>query len=207
LEQVILNVEPREKTAKKFKEEGYVPAVIYGNGSEPKSVKIPEMSLKKMLAVHGQNVKLWVECGEDKKFGFIKEIQRQPVTNKIRHIDIQLVARDKDVKIQIPIIFDGEEALKKIQLQLQIRKAIVEVFGKIDLMPDVIHVDVSKKERNDTITFEEFKLDSSLKSSDNEDEVYGTITSFIIEEEEEEEVVAPVAPVAADAAAPVTPAK
>jgi len=206
LEQVILNVEPREKTAKKFKEEGYVPAVIYGNGSEPKSVKIPEMSLKKMLAVHGQNVKLWVECGEDKKFGFIKEIQRQPVTNKIRHIDIQLVARDKDVKIQIPIIFDGEEALKKIQLQLQIRKAIVEVFGKIDLMPDVIHVDVSKKERNDTITFEEFKLDSSLKSSDNEDEVYGTITSFIIEEEEEE-VVAPVAPVAADAAAPVTPAK
>jgi len=206
LEQVILNVEPREKTAKKFKEEGYVPAVIYGNGSEPKSVKIPEMSLKKMLAVHGQNVKLWVECGEDKKFGFIKEIQRQPVTNKIRHIDIQLVARDKDVKIQIPIIFDGEEALKKIQLQLQIRKAIVEVFGKIDLMPDVIHVDVSKKERNDTITFEAFNLDASLKSSDNEDEVYGTITSFIIEEEEEE-VVAPVAPVAADAAAPVTPAK
>lgn len=200
MEQVILNVEPREKTAKKFKEEGYVPAVIYGNGSEAKSVKIPEVSLKKMLSVHGQNVKLWVECGEDKKFGFIKEIQRQPVTNKIRHIDIQLVARDKDVKIQIPIIFDGEEALKKIQLQLQIRKAIVEVFGKIDLMPDVIHVDVAKKERNDTITFEDFKLDASLKSSDNDDEVYGTITSFIIEEEVEEEV----APVA-DATAAVAP--
>lgn len=204
MEQVILKVEPREKTAKKFKEEGYVPAVIYGNGSEAKSVKINEVSLKKMLSVHGQNVKLWVECGEDKKFGFIKEIQRQPVSNKIRHIDVQLVARDKDVKIQIPIIFDGEEALKKIQLQLQIRKAFVEVFGKIDLMPDTIHVDVSKKERNDTVTFEQFNLDPSLKSADNEDEVYGTVTSFIIEEEE---VVAPAATDATAAVAPAATAK
>ncbi len=202
MEQVILNVEPREKTSKKFKEEGFIPAVIYGNGSkEATSVKIQEIALKKILSKHGSNVKLWVACGEDKKFGFIKEIQRQPVTNKIRHIDVQLVSRDKDVKIQIPIIFDGEEALKKVQLQLQIRKAFVEVFGKIDLMPDVIRVDVSAKERNDTITFEQFKLDENLKSADKDDEVYGTITSFIIEEEVEE--VKP----AADAVAPVADAK
>lgn len=188
MEQIVLDVEQRIQKTKKFKEEGFIPGVIYGGKTEnTKSVKIPEVSLKKILSKHGSNVKLWVKYGDEKKFGFIKEIQRQPLTNKIIHIDVQLVSKDQNIKMQIPIVFKGEEELKANQLQIQAHKLDVEVLGKIDLMPEVVYVDVSKKNAGDTIVFEDFNLDKNIKAHDKEDEIYATITKLIIEEETEDE--------------------
>lgn len=188
MEQIVLDVEQRIQKTKKFKEEGFIAGVIYGGKTEnTKAVKIPEVSLKKILSKHGSNVKLWVKYGDEKKFGFIKEIQRQPLTNKIIHIDVQLVSKDQNIKMQIPIVFKGEEELKANQLQIQAHKLDVEVLGKIDLMPEVVYVDVSKKNAGDTIVFEDFNLDKNIKAHDKEDEIYATITKLIIEEETEDE--------------------
>ncbi|SMC24659.1 large subunit ribosomal protein L25 [Clostridium acidisoli DSM 12555] len=188
MEQIVLDVEQRIQKTKKFKEDGFIAGVIYGGNAEnTKSVKIQEVSLKKILSKHGSNVKLWVKYGDEKKFGFIKEIQREPLTNKIIHIDVQLVSKDQNIKMQIPIVFKGEEELKANQLQIQAHKSDVEVLGKIDLMPEVVYVDVSKKNAGDTIVFEDFNLDKNIKAHDKEDEIYATITKLIIEEETEDE--------------------
>jgi len=192
LKQIILNATERTKKSKKLREEGFIPGVIYGDSvAKTDSVKFEEVPLKKILTRHGSNVKLWVKLGEDKKFGFIKEIQRHPVTNKIIHLDVQLVSKNHEIKLQIPIIFKGEGDLRKRQLQLQNHKSQIEVLGKIDLMPEVISVDVSEKNLGDTITLEDFNLDKQLKIHDKIDEVYGTITKLAdehLEEEEETEI-------------------
>lgn len=192
MEQIILNATQRTKKTKKFREEGFIPGVIYGDSvAETDPVKFDEITLKKILTAHGSNVKLWVKLGEDKKFGFIKEIQRHPVTNKIIHLDVQLVSKNHEVKLQIPITFKGEGDLRKRQLQLQVHKSQVEVLGKIDLMPEVINVDVSQKNSGDTVTFKDFNLDKQVKIHDNIDEVYGTITKLAnqpLEEAGESEV-------------------
>ncbi|AKN33431.1 5S rRNA E-loop-binding protein [Clostridium carboxidivorans P7] len=179
MEQIILNAEKRTKETKKFREEGFIPAVIYGDcvaKSEP--VKFEKMPLMKILAKHGSNVKLWIKRGDDKKFGFIKEIQRHPVSNKIIHLDVQLVSKDHEVKVQVPITFNGEEALAKNQLQLQIQKPEVDVLGKIDLIPEVIHINVSGKNAGDSITLKDLNLDKQLKIHDKENEIYATITKM-----------------------------
>lgn len=187
MEQIILNAVKREKGNKKFKEEGFLPGVIYGDSiAKADSVKFVETELKKILTLHGSNVKLWIQCGESKKFGLIKEIQRHPVTNKITHIDIQLVSKDHEIKLQIAIIFKGESALAKKQLQLQVHKSEIDVVGKIDSVPEAIHVDVSEKNPGDTITSKDFELGEGIKI-DKENEVYATITRVVIEEVEEEE--------------------
>jgi large subunit ribosomal protein L25 len=192
LEQIILNATQRPKKTKKFREEGFIPGVIYGDSvAEADPVKFDEITLKKILNTHGSNVKLWVKLGEDKKFGFIKEIQRHPVTNKIIHLDLQLVSKNHEIKLQIPITFKGEGDLRKRQLQIQIHKSQVEVLGKIDLMPEVITVDVSQKNSGDTVTFKDFNLDKQVKVHDKIDEVYGTITRLAnqsLEEDAESEV-------------------
>lgn len=180
MEQIILNATQRTKKNKKFREEGFIPGVIYGDSvAETDPVKFEEIPLKKILATHGSNVKLWVKLGEDKKFGFIKEIQRHPVTNKIIHLDVQLVSKNHEIKLQIPITFKGEGDLRKRQLQFQSHKSQVEVLGKIDLMPEVISVDVSERNLGDTITLKDFNLDKRVKIHDKIDEVYGTITKLM----------------------------
>lgn len=187
MKQVILNATQRPKKTKKFREEGFIPGVVYGDGvAETDLVKFEEIPLKKILTTHGSNVKLWVKLGEDKKFGFIKEIQRHPVTNKIIHLDVQLVSKNHEIKLQIPITFKGEGDLRKRQLQLQSHKSQVEVLGKIDLMPEAISVDVSERNLGDTITLKDFNLDKQVKIHDKIDEVYGTITKLMGEPLEED---------------------
>lgn len=194
MEQIILNAAKRTEKTKKFREKGFIPGVIYGDSvAEADSVKFEEVALKKILARHGSNVKLWIKCGDNKKFGFIKEIQRHPVLNNIIHLDVQLVSKNHEVKLQIPITIKGEAALGKRQLQLQMHKSEVDVLAKIDLVPEVIHVDVSEKNLGDTITLKDFNLDKQIKIHDKENEVYATITKVIdetVEESTEAEVQA-----------------
>ncbi|MFT8315783.1 MAG: 50S ribosomal protein L25 [Clostridium sp.] len=188
MEQIVLDVTQRVKKTKKFREEGFVPGVIYGGNSEKsEAIKIQEASLKKILSKHGMNAKLGIQFGDEKKFGFIKEIQRQPVTNKIVHVDLQFVSKDQDVKLQIPIVFKGEEELRARQFQLNVNKQEAEVLGKIDLMPEVIHVDVSQKNAGDTITFKDLNLNENIKTHDKIDEVYASVANLVIEKEIEDE--------------------
>ena len=149
-------------------------------------MKFEELPLRKILAKHGSNAKVWVKYGEDKKFGFIKEIQRHPVTAKITHIDVQLVSQDHEIKLQLPIAFKGEEKVYRQLLQLQIHKSEIDVFGSMALMPDAVSIDVSEKELGDTITIKDFDLDKKIKITDNEDQIYAAIIPMKEQVEEEE---------------------
>ncbi len=179
LEGIILNVFERTTGNKKFKENGFIPGVIYGDTvkkSEP--VKFEEVPLKRVLEKHGPNAKMWIQYGNEKKYGFIKEIQRHPVSDKIIHVDVQLVSRKHEIKMQLPIIFKGEDRLTSNVLQLQIHKPEIDVSGRMDLMPDAVTVDVSKKELGDTVTVNDFNLDKEIKVNDMEGEIYATVAKL-----------------------------
>lgn len=179
---------------KRFKEDGFIAGVMYGDSvKEATSVKFEELPLKKILAKHGSNAKVWVKYGEDKKFGFVKEIQRHPVSAKINHIDIQLVSQNHEIKLQLPISFKGEEKVIDNLLQLNIHKTEIEVFGSMALMPDGVSVDVSDMKLGDTITIKDFVLDKKIKVTDEEDQIYAVIIpkkEQVGEEVTEEEVIA-----------------
>lgn len=189
MEEIVLNAEERIKQKGKFKEPGYIPGVIYGHGiKESLSIKFKEKDLKDILAKHGSNAKVWINYNSDKKFGFVKEIQRHPVSNQIIHVDVQLVSMDQDIKLQIPLSFKGESLLRSKQLQLQVNKFEVDVTGPMPIMPNVIEIDISEMELGDTITKDNFDLDERIKITDDEDEIYASIIDIIITEVDEPEV-------------------
>jgi large subunit ribosomal protein L25 len=190
MEKIILNAFERTAQHKKLREEGFIAGVIYGDSVKgATAVKFEEASLKKILSKHGSNAKVWIKYGEEMKFGFIKEIQRHAVTAKITHIDVQLVSKNHEVKLQLPIVFKGEESLKSKLLQMQIHKSEIDVFGRMDLMPDVVNIDMSEKKLGDTITIKDFNLDKEIKVNDKEDEIFAAIIQLkekaVTEDEEE----------------------
>jgi len=199
MEKVILDAFERIPGNKKFKEDGFIAGVIYGdNIKEAISVKFELLPLKKILGQHGSNAKVWVKYGEDKKFGFVKAIQRHPVSAKINHIDIQIVSLDHEIKLQLPLSFKGEANLKDNLLQLNVQKSEIDVFGNMALMPDVVSIDVTEKKLGDTITVADFVLDKKIKITDEEDQVYAVIVQIKeqveeeVEETKEEAIVEPV---------------
>ncbi|MGH4123661.1 MAG: 50S ribosomal protein L25 [Clostridium sp.] len=186
MEKVILDAFERIPGNKKFNEDGFIAGVIYGdNIKEAISVKFELMPLKKILGKHGSNAKVWVKYGEDKKFGFIKAIQRHPVSAKINHIDVQIVSLDHEIKLQLPISFKGEANLIDNLLQLQIHKSEIDVFGNMALMPDGVSIDVADKKLGDTITIKDFDLDAKVKITDEEDQIYAAVIARKEQVEEE----------------------
>ena len=185
-----ITLEAIERADGKFKEVGYVAAILYGDGIEATSVKFEEKALNKLLNKHGNSAKFWININNSKKFGFIKEVQRKHMVRIVSHVDVQIVSRDHEIKLQLPINFKGDDTLRTRQLQLQAYKSEITVLGKMDIMPDSIDIDVSEMELGDNITVSNFGLDKQLKI-ENEDTIYATIINLrvVAEEEVVEEVV------------------
>ena len=178
----------RTDTPKKVRLAGFIPGVLNESDLTSTSVQFVGTELNKIISKHGSNAKVWVTIGDDKKFGFIKEVQKSPLDRKIIHIAIQLVSKDQEIKMQLPISYHGREELEHKQLQVQVYKAEIDVSGKPVLMPDVIIVDVSKKELGDTITAADLNISAEIKIHDAENEIYAVIKAIkeVVEEEPEE---------------------
>lgn len=184
----------RTDTPKKVRLAGFIPGVLNESDLTSTSVQFVGTELNKIISKHGSNAKVWVTIGDDKKFGFIKEVQKSPLDRKIIHIAIQLVSKDQEIKMQLPISYHGREELEHKQLQVQVYKAEIDVSGKAVLMPDVIIVDVSKKELGDTITAADLNISAEIKIHDAENEIYAVIKAIkeVVEEEPEEAAAADV---------------
>lgn len=188
MNETILDAFERIPGKHKFNEEGFIAGVIYGDKIEGAiSVKIELVPLIKILKKHGSNAKVWVKYGEEKKFGFVKEIQRHPVSAKISHIDIQIVSLDQEVKLQLPITFNGEANLIDNLLELAVYKSEIDVFGVMAVMPDYVTIDVADRKLGDSVTIKDFVLNEKIAVTDEEDVVYAAIVARkeIVEEEEE----------------------
>ncbi|MDD3654392.1 MAG: 50S ribosomal protein L25 [Desulfotomaculaceae bacterium] len=176
MEVTILNAIDRSKQSGKFREKGFVSGVLYGNNIfGAKSVKFETSAINKIIASHGSNAKVWINYNGNKKFGFIKEVQRDAISGRIAHLDVHIVPKDHEVKLQIPVTIKGEDVLAAKNLRVQMYKSEFTVMGMINLMPEEIQVDVSDMKLGDSITSSNFNLDKRLRVSEQEDAVYGMI--------------------------------
>lgn len=189
MNKIIIEALKRTEKPKRVRREGFIPGVLNGPGTASTPVQFKVAELNKILEKYGTKVKLWVKTDAEEKFGFIKEVQRDPVDQKVIHISIQLMAIDQNVKLHLPIIYDGKEPLKRKFLQLQIEKQEIEVEGEAEFMPSSIAIDVSDKKFGDTITTTDFSLPSQVKALASNDEIFATVkgkNNNVAEDTEEE---------------------
>lgn len=190
MEKIVIEAIKRAEKPNKVRREGFIPAVINGLGTASMSVQFKTTELNKIFEKYGTGVKLSIKVDNEEQLGFIREIQREPVGGKIIHISIQLVSTDQNIKLRLPIIFEGKEALKLKLLKLQVEKTEVEVEGKAEFMPSNITINVSEKKHGDNITVADFELPSQIKPVVSEAAIFATVkgkNSKIAEETEEAE--------------------
>ena len=101
-----LTAHERNDVAKRIRREGFTPAVIYGFGyEEGRPVQFKSSTLLATIKKHGINARVSVDFEGEEKHGAIKDVQLHPVTNEIRHIDIQVFNKDDVVRLTVPIYF------------------------------------------------------------------------------------------------------
>lgn len=92
----------------KLRRNGEVPGIFYSKGVEPIPISVLEISLNPLVYTSETHiVNLEIENDENKK-SILKNIQFDPVTDKIVHFDLLGISLDQKIEIEVPISIEGQ---------------------------------------------------------------------------------------------------
>ncbi|MEM1059484.1 MAG: 50S ribosomal protein L25 [Verrucomicrobiota bacterium] len=145
------------RSVKKVRRAGKVPGVIYGKKTAPKPIEVLETELMETLhhAASEQvliNLELEEESGTATHLTLVQEVQHNPITDAILHIDLHEVSQTEKITAHIPVVETGEATGVKNgggRLEVVLRELEVECLPR-DL-PDKITLDVTNLAIGDSI--------------------------------------------------------
>lgn len=155
MKSVPLTVYPRTLTrraaAKKLRNSGRIPAVIYGRQGAPQTLEVDGKALSDMFK-HAVSETVLVDLTVDKdarakRLALVQEIQHHALSGQVLHIDFHEIKEDEKVSVSVPVEAIGEAVGVKSgggTLEHVLHKLKVRCLPK-DL-PEVINVDVSALE-------------------------------------------------------------
>ncbi len=128
--------------------QGVVPGVIYGKGVETRSLSFNRKELEKFLAAARTGtvvVKMKVDDSgtPSESFAVLKEVQSNPLTDKVVHVDFYEVALGQKFRLDIPLRVKGKAAGAELGGILELVFRSIEVECTPDNVPEFIEVDVS----------------------------------------------------------------
>jgi large subunit ribosomal protein L25 len=206
-QEVVLNVQLRENTTKgrthQLRREGKLPGVLYGGKEGAISLIIDQKEfLKALHTAHGENViiSLYISdstighsrIGEKPIPVIIKEIQIDPVTRNLLHVDLYRISLREEIKVNVPIEIYGEApGVKKTGgvLDQIVREIAVKCLPT--KIPDKIICDVSSLEAGETLTVKDLKIPKGVEVLDEPGKIVVSIIAPTVVEEKPAEVVAP----------------
>ncbi|MBI4588525.1 MAG: 50S ribosomal protein L25 [Candidatus Rokubacteria bacterium] len=201
-----LKITKREATgkqaAKHLRRQGLVPAVLYG-GNAPEALTVDARDVLKVI--HGREgsatlLNLKFEEGSDSaRAAIIRDMQFDPVTEKLIHVDLQEVSMDRPITVGVPVQSQGEAEGVKDQggiLAMILREVQVSCLPR--LIPERITVDVSGLKIGDVLTVSMLTPPEAVRILNDPGQAVVTVSPPMAEE-----VAAPAA--AAVEAAPAEP--
>jgi large subunit ribosomal protein L25 len=102
----------RRAGAKKLRDSGRIPAVIYGRQAKPQNLEISAKEMENLIH-HSVSENLLVDLAvkddsRPKRLALVQEVQHHPLSGKVLHVDFHEVAEDEKVTIMVPLEALGE---------------------------------------------------------------------------------------------------
>jgi large subunit ribosomal protein L25 len=149
------------------REQGIVPAIIYGGTEAPANLSIQHKDLVKALeneAFYSHIITL--ELGESTQQVVLKDLQRHPSKQIILHADFQRVSADSKIKAHVPLHFINEETCIGVKQQggkIHHNFAEVDIICEAGNLPEYIEVDVANMQTGDILHLSELKLPKGVQ--------------------------------------------
>lgn len=188
--ELTLEVARREGTGKgntrKLRKDGRVPAVVYGGHRETVPITVDRKSVTDLIqkSEHGvRSIFLLKMAGTDQsRHAMIKDIQINPISRKMTHIDFIRVLMDEVVRTTVPIHLIGSPIGVKEGglLDFQVRELHVECLP--NAIPDKVDVDISNLGVHDYLRISDLTVPQGIKVLDDSERVVVGVTHQRAEE-------------------------
>lgn len=175
----ILNAVKREKRtsheARKERRNGRIPGILYGKNISNMLFEIGEVELTKELSKNGEHGVVSIDIDGTEHMALIKEVQKDPISRRFMHIDLEELSNDTVVTTEVPLMFSGEDNVTRNGAILQKERNKVKVQCKGGNIPKSINVDVSNLVLGDTYRIGDIEFANEISFLDDANTVIAAI--------------------------------
>ncbi len=158
----ILEAKSRDRVgsryARRVRESGGLPAVIYGHKKEPLSVSLDHKNAVHLITEGDRVFRMAIDEG-DPQLVLIKALQFDYLGTHVVHADFARVDLDERVHSRVRLDFVGEaKGLSAAGAMIMHPNTEIEIECAIRDLPDEIEIDVSQLDVNDTLAADDIAL-------------------------------------------------
>ena len=176
-EQLTLSAEARDRAGKgasrALRNQGRVPAVVYGEKQEPLAIHVEERALVKVLNTgHFMNSVVMIDVGGSLTRTLPKDVHFHPVNDRPMHVDFLRIAEHAQVTVHIPIRFINEEdspGIKRGGVLNAVRHDLELVCDAAEI-PDEVVIDLTGLDIGDSLHISQVKLPEGTESAITDEE-------------------------------------
>lgn len=184
--------------ARRLRRGGAVPAILYG-GAAPQPISVdPKAILKAMHGHEGTTLLLSLKFdgdGGDARMAVLREMQFDPVSEQLLHVDLQEVSADKPITVRVAVHTVGDAVgVRETKGILSLVLHELDVACLPTAIPDRIDADVSGLAIGDVLTVGDLRPPEGVRILNDRGQAIATVSPPMAEE-----VAAPVAAAAATA--------
>ncbi|WP_437792358.1 50S ribosomal protein L25/general stress protein Ctc [Macrococcoides caseolyticum] len=170
----------------KIRNEGKIPAVVYGYGASNTSVKVDEPEFVKVIREVGRNGVIELGVGSKAIKVMVSDYQIDPLKNKVTHIDFLAINMKSELTVDVVVNLTGEAQGVKEGGVVQQPLFQLSVTATPDEIPETIEVDVTELNIGDSIMVGDLKADKAYTINNEDDEAIVSVVPPTVESEEGE---------------------
>ncbi|MBV8786019.1 MAG: 50S ribosomal protein L25/general stress protein Ctc [Mycobacterium sp.] len=107
-----LKVKVRTETGKgasrRARRDGWIPAVLYGHGADPRHLELPGHDFAAVLRHTGTNAVLTLDIEGKEQLALTKALDIHPIRRTITHADLLVVRRGEKVVVEVRVVIEGD---------------------------------------------------------------------------------------------------
>ncbi len=193
MENTTLKAKTRENKGRglrTLRNEGLVPAVLYGHKVDLEALSIDTKELEGFLKTAGEStiVQLYIDDKKEPRNVIIKEIQIDPINENVTHLDFYQVKMTEKMKAKVKINYTGESQAVK-----ESGGILIKNFSEVEIeclpadLPKEIELDITPLTTfEDILYIKDLNVPDNVKIMPEPDEVVATVTPPRSEKELEE---------------------
>lgn len=166
-----------------LRQEGNIPAVVYGKNSGSKSIYINSIEFLKTIRENGKNGVISLDVGGSQQDVMLTDYQQDHIKNEVLHADFLAVDKSSKVNASVRINLVGEAAGVKDGGVMQQPVHEVNITSTPGSIPQSIDVDVTNLQVGENLTLADIKT-GNYEINDDEH----TVLVSILPPKQEEEI-------------------
>jgi large subunit ribosomal protein L25 len=155
--------------ARKLRQAGTIPAIIYGHGREPQSLSLEGREVERLLTtISAASTVIELAVDGTTARTLIREVQRHPVRRNILHIDFQQLVAGEKVTVSIRVRFTGTaDGVRNSGGILAETMHELSIRCDPSLIPEHVEVDVTPLTIGHSIHVRDLKLPEGVQVLDD----------------------------------------